>query len=88
MELAHGFLDPSAFPKRFIQKFVSVKFSARNSGAGMGSANFMGTWHFLVLSAGKPPVPVGFRVLGGRVGVFWSGGVEVPILFLWARGFF
>ena len=33
------------------------KISARNSGAGNGCANFMGAWHFLVLSAGKPPCP-------------------------------
>ena len=31
-------------------------FSAR-SGAGNGCANFMGAWHFVVLSAGKPPCP-------------------------------
>ena len=24
---------------------------------------------------------------GGGVGVFWKGGLEVPILFSWARGF-
>ena len=33
------------------------KISARNPGAGNGCANFMGAWHFLVLSAGKPPCP-------------------------------
>ena len=33
------------------------KISARNSGAGNGCANFMGAWHFSVLSAGKPPCP-------------------------------
>ena len=33
------------------------KISARNSGAGNGCAKFMGAWHFLVLSAGKPPCP-------------------------------
>ena len=33
------------------------KISACNSGAGNGRANFMGAWHFLVLSAGKPPCP-------------------------------
>ena len=32
-------------------------FSARNSGAGNGCANFMDAWHFLVLSAGKTPCP-------------------------------
>ena len=33
------------------------KISARNSGAGMAAPIFMGAWHFLVLSAGKPPCP-------------------------------
>ena len=28
-----------------------------NSGAGNGCADFMGAWHFRVLSAGKPPCP-------------------------------
>ena len=47
---------------------------AHNSGAGNGCANFMG-------------VSIKFLVLGG--GVFWGwGGGAVPILFLWARGFF
>ena len=29
-----------------------------------------------------------FLLLGGGVLFFLEGGVEVPILFLWARGFF
>ena len=33
------------------------KISARYSGAGNVCANFMGAWHFLVLSDGKPPCP-------------------------------
>ena len=33
------------------------------------------------------PMPIKFRVLGEGVRVFWKG-VAVPILFLWARGFF
>ena len=42
----------------FYQKKRDVhKISARNSGAGNGCASFMGAWHFLVLSAGKPPCP-------------------------------
>ena len=36
---------------------VSVKFVARDSGDGNGRANFMGDWHFLLLSVGKPPCP-------------------------------
>ena len=37
-------------------------FSARNSGAGNGCANFMGAWDFWVLSAGNPPMPIKFLV--------------------------
>ena len=34
-------------------------------------------------------MPIKFPFLGGGgVGVSWKGGVEVPILFLWAWGFF
>ena len=49
----------------------------------------MGTWHFLVLSAGKPhahKIPL-FRG-GVGSGLFRKGGVEVPISFLWAWGCF
>ena len=35
----------------------------------------------------KTPMPIKFLLLGGVLG-FLGGGVEVPILFLWARGFF
>ena len=42
-----------------------------------------------VLSAGKP-MSIKFLVLGGGgyFGFFGGGGGGVPILFLWARGFF
>ena len=33
-------------------------------------------------------MPIKFLVLGGGVGVFLEGGGEVPILCLWAWGFF
>ena len=46
------------------------KSSACNSGAGNGRADFMGAWHFLVLSAGKPLMPIKFLLLGGGVGVY------------------
>ena len=59
------------------------KIRVRNSGAGNGCANFMDTWKKCVLSAGKP-MSIKFRVFLGGV----LGGGEVPILFLWARGFF
>ena len=55
----------------FTQKTRDVhKISARNSGSGNGFANFMGAWHFLVLSAGKPPMPIKFLLLGGGSGDF------------------
>ena len=72
-----------------VQKNPRVhKIRVRNSGAGNGSPNFMDTWKKSVLSAGKP-VSIKFLVLGGGV-IFWvlGGGGGVPILFLWARGFF
>ena len=50
-------------------------FSARNSGAGNGCADFMGAFF-------------GFFLLEkGLLGFLERGGVEVPILFLWAWGF-
>ena len=72
--------------KIVIQKSPRVrKIFVRNSGAGNDCANFMDTWKKCVLSAGKP-MSIKFRVLGGG---FWGGGGGgVPILFLWARGFF
>ena len=58
----------------------------RNSGAGNGCANFVDTWKKCPLSAGKTHVHK-IPPFGG--GVFWVfGGGGVPILFLWARGFF
>ena len=33
-------------------------------------------------------MPIKFLLLGGVLGFLRMGGVEVPILFLWARGFF
>ena len=53
------------------------------SGAGNGCANFMDTWKKCVLSAGKT-MSVKFPFFG----FFFFGGGGVPILFLWARGFF
>ena len=37
-------------------------FSARNSGARNGCANFAGAWFFFVHSAGKSPMPIKFLV--------------------------
>ena len=53
----------------------------------------MDAWKKCVLSAGKKthePMSIKFLVLGGGYFGFWGGGGggEVPILFLWARGFF
>ena len=68
----------------FYQKNPRVrKIRVRNSGAGNGCANFMDTWKKYVLSAGKT-MSVKFPFFGGVFG----GGGGVPILFLWARGFF
>ena len=36
----------------------------------------------------KTPMPIKFLLLGGGAGCFLEEGVEVPILFLWAWGFF
>ena len=76
------------FTPRFkIQKNPRVrKIRVRNSGAGNGCTIFMDAWKNCVRSAGKA-MSIKFLVLGG--GVFWVlGGGGVPILFLWARGFF
>ena len=62
-------------------------FSARNSGARNGRANLMGAWDFLVLSAGKIPMPMKFLLLEGGSGHF-RRGVEVPILFFTGVGIF
>ena len=61
------------------------KISARNSGAGNGCTNFMGAWHFLVLSAGKPPTPIKFLLLGRGVGVSEKGGWKCQFYF-YGRG--
>ena len=72
-------LPPGTKPT-LIKILVSVKFSARNSGAGNGCVNFMGPWQKCALSAGKTHVHKIPR-FGGRG--FWSiGGEGVPILFL------
>ena len=49
-------------------------FSARNSGAGNGRANFMGAWDFLLLSAGKPHAHIILPFWGGVLGFFRRGG--------------
>ena len=56
--------------------------SARNSGVGNGCANFMGAWHFLVVSAGKPPCPYNSSFEGGCWGFLRRGVWEVPIFCL------
>ena len=58
----------------------------RNSGAGNGGANFMGTWKNAFFLQAKP-MSIKFLLLGGG-GILGFGGGEVPILFLWARGVF
>ena len=45
----------------------------------------MGAWHFLVLSAGKTPVPINFLVLGGGGrGFFGRGGGSANFIFMGA----
>ena len=65
------------------------KIRVRDSGAGNGRANFMDARKKCFRSAGKSHVHKIPRFRGGG-GVFWvfGGGGGVPILFLWARGFF
>ena len=61
------------------------RYSARNSGAGNGLADFMGAWHFWFLLLENPPCPL-HASIGGR-GRVWKGAVEVPMLFLRTWGF-
>ena len=44
-------------------------------------------WFFLLANPHAHKIPP-FRGGGGVLGYFLEGGVEVPILFLWARGVF
>ena len=68
----------------FFQKTPRVrKICVRNSGAGNGRANCMGAWKNAFFLQEKTHVP---KIPPFRGGVFWVLGV--PILFLWARGFF
>ena len=66
-----------------VQKKPHVRhLPTRNSGPGDGCANFVGAWHFVVLSAGSAHAH-NIALLGRGVWVFLEGGgVEVPILFV------
>ena len=57
--------NPPSFMPDVRKSLMSEKLSARNSGAGNGSASSMGAWDFLVLSAEN--------TLGGYLG-FGAGG--------------
>ena len=61
-----------------------------DSGAGNGCASFMGAWDFLVLSAGKPPMPIKFLFFGGGVIMDFLGrrGVEGTSFYFYGRGDF
>ena len=67
------------------------KMFVRDSGAGNGCANFMGAWQNCLLSARENlhvhKIPR-FKGGGGGGILCFSEGGGVPILFLWARGFF
>ena len=56
----------------------------RNSGAGNGCANFMGTWKNCVLSVGKA-MSIKFLVLGGGILGFRGGSAD--FIFMGARIF-
>ena len=83
-------LGPGFF---FRKALVSVIVWARNSGAGNGCANFVGTCFFFFFRSfcKQTSMPIKFLVFLGGGGYFFffflGGGGEVPILFLWARGF-
>ena len=53
---------------------MSVIFLPASQGPENGCANFMGTWHFSVLSAGKAPMPIKFLLVWAGGGGFGSGG--------------
>ena len=63
---------------------MSIKFLPQFWGR-----KFMGAWHFWFFLQ-ENPMPIKFLLLsgGGCWFFFFEGGVEVPILFLWAWGFF
>ena len=56
----------------------------RKSGAGNCRADFMGAWHFLVLSPGKPPCPQILLLGGGGVLGFLErgGGRSANFIFM------
>ena len=71
----------------FRKILVSVKFSARNSGAGNGCANFMGAWKNAFFLQEKA-MSIKFLVLGGGgVFGFLGGGGGADYIFLGARIF-
>ena len=72
----------------FRKILVSIIIFAHNSGAENGCAKFTDAWKiafFLQENHHAHKIPL-FRGVG-YFGFFWGGG-GVPILLLWARGFF
>ena len=67
---------------------LSVKFSARNSGAGNGCSNFMGAWKKCVFLQEKA-MSIKFFVLGGGgvLGFGGGGGGSADFIFMGARIF-
>ena len=66
----------------FRKILVSVKLFVRNSGAGNGCANFMGTWKNALLLQEKP-MSIKCLLLGGG----WKGGGSADFIFVGARIF-
>ena len=72
-------------PPSFRKSLVSVSFRPQFWGPKW-LRQFYGRLAFLGSFCWKTPMTIKFLLLGG-FGVSWKGGVEVPILFLWAWGF-
>ena len=72
----------------FRKILVSVKYFARNSGAGNGCTDFMGAWKKLPSFCSKTSMPIKFLVFGvGGILGFGGGGGSADFIFMGARIF-
>ena len=72
--------------RAFFRKNPRVhKIFVSNSGAGNGCANFMDAWKMRLFCRKNHVHKIPVLGRGGSILGFGEG--EVPILFLWARGF-